>query len=517
MKRPLSHCKRVRKSVWALPAGRIQAGARLLLWLLALGSAIPGRAELRPGRFYEGQIEAVPGENFSFVQYQCWLPPTSRPLAGVLCVVLHPHGNRSVQLATPQPWLALASRHRCALLGVAFVEAADNRRSWSHAAEGSGRALAAVLTEAASRSGTEGLTRAPLVLAGVCQAGQFAYSFAAYAPTRMAAFLTVGGNQHELTLAAAAAAVPGLLVAAEDGRPPTEDHMRRLLAAGREHAAPWKSGRERLDEYDAGHCSAAVMDFLTTALMSLAGDTAADPPPVGAVEGAAAELSFVSVVRPAVGWADETRIPVGMIYLHADGAAAVTGTLHLHCDERSCVDGVGLADSNSVRWTAVRRGAAAWDLDFGLDLAGLPCGAFNVELPVRFLHAGDCLPGGVSVFVSGQLTGDVVASPATIQLDSTDSSPASCFVRLRSNSGAPVQIMHLETDPPGLLDLEPGHDPAAPGFTCRPAAHASREREEPISGHVLVRVTSDRAQTLRLFFFGWAPRSSQGSAASPRS
>ena len=221
-------------SLWAIPLIAI-----LTLAGVRYSFAQEGYKTENDVRFYQCQIEPRKNENFSFADVQCWLPPANQNIVGVLCIVLHPHNNSRVRFDNAQAWIALTKRYHCGLLAISFVPQNSDLVPWSWASEGSGRALLAAIAKISEESNMLSLQQSPIVIAGICEAGDFAYQFAAFESERVKAFLAMGGSKHNINLAGAAASIPALLIAATDSGIEPVNNMLNLFAEGRKRSAPW--------------------------------------------------------------------------------------------------------------------------------------------------------------------------------------------------------------------------------------------------------------------------------------
>ena len=175
-------------------------------------------------------------------------------------------------LRSPQPWRRLASQYDCALVAASFAESSDSAKPWGRAMLGSGAALLRAIDQFSGEAGLPAMKSVPIVLAGVCEAGQFAHEFAAFAPVRTAAFVTIGGGKHNLEIANEAAGIPGLFVVCRDRGAYAVENMLTVFADGRQADAPWGITFESINAYDAGRSSSLVQAFLRSALASASSD-----------------------------------------------------------------------------------------------------------------------------------------------------------------------------------------------------------------------------------------------------
>lgn len=493
---------------------------------------------------YEVQIESRTEDNFRYAAVQCWLPANRKEVRGILCIVLHPDGMNGRILKSPEPWWDLASSHGFALVGASFVEPADPTKYWFQANRGSGRALLKALDELADQSGLSALRKSPILIAGVCAAGQFAYEFAGFAPDRIAAFVTIGGGKHDIGLAAKAATTPGLLIAAPDRGDWAVENMLSLFSEGRKSSAPWALSLERIKEYDAGKSSNLTARFLASVMTYIrkarkvdwgTGDTVILPldrlsetragtlikrladggltccfPNQATAQTWLANNteysmvpSFLGVALPVRG-TTQPRIELGRIDLAPDGSGTATVKVDISCLP-------GMADAVAV--PAVERlrtesqissiGQSKWRARCRLNLTGLPSGAFTTDLPVRFLKDGKLMLGGLTTLLSGTIVGDVQVTPRAITFGSIRIGEyRSVKIKLASQSNTPIKISKIESDLPDWIAAKvktDGHSTVEIQCDAQPPLQSSKKQ---FGGYLTIKLKSTYEQKVRLFCFG---------------
>ncbi len=215
-------------------------------------------------------MEPKVGENFSAVAIQCWVPPGKEQLRGILCVILHPHAHGGMLIREPEAWKQLAFESGFAFVAVSIVESGDATRPWFKADQGTGRALISGFDKLSVATSHPEMTELPIVIAGVCAAGQFAYEFASFEPKRTAAFVTIGGGKHDTSKAVSASRVSGLVVLCDDRGDNALRNMLALYLEGLKNKARWALAMESISLYDKGTSSLLVSAFLEDTLRRIA-------------------------------------------------------------------------------------------------------------------------------------------------------------------------------------------------------------------------------------------------------
>jgi hypothetical protein len=500
-------------------------------------------------RLYEVQVEPEAGENFSYAYVQCWLPPSAPQLKGILCVILHPHEHRTVRFADPRPWIELAAQYDCAVMGVSFVEKDGDLVPWSHAAKGSGRALTVAINELAEKSRTPGLGRVPLIVAGICEAGQFAHEFTAREPERVRAFFTMGGGRHDLALAQAAAGVPGLLIAGPDRGHNALNNMFNLFAEGRRHHAPWIFAAEPITEYDRGSSSALTVSFLELFLKRLnssADETATISVPLRQVvfsvgqypksiepvlakinasdlsgifydQSVAAEwqrqslepgqhnLSFVSQPLPPIGSVTPPTVSMGRINVE---------TTPQNCQaefEVLCADGVQaddiklLANPNELTYQTKKLTDNKWQVVCQLNPQAFPSGVFKLEVPIRIVGK-QSVYGGLSCLLTGRIVSDISATPAALNVGMLSRAGKELRLRLKSASRTRIEIQEIQSSFPNWVRVEVKTSQDADVELLCKFAYPTDLKNESFGGYLNIKAKSKYGQLIKVLFYGSVER-----------
>jgi hypothetical protein len=490
-------------------------------------------------RFYEAQIEPLAGENFSYAYVQCWLPPSAPRVKGILCVVLHPHENRHVRFDSPQPWIELAGQYDCAVMGVSFVEKDGDMVPWSKAAKGSGRALLAAVDELAKKSQAPELSNAPLIVAGICEAGQFAHEFAAFAPERVKAFLSMGGGKHDVTLAQAAAHVPGLLIAAPDRGRFALENMFALFAEGRKHRAPWIFAAEPIKGYDAGESTPLTVSFLefflkqmqstlviaaqvklplnkvvftvsenAVALMN-ASDTDCVFPDRSIADKWSRQkqkpdkrtLSFVSKALPLLG--------------HITPLTVTMGTIDLEKEPENCQavfevqseDGIQASDikilSNPKEFTSkvTQIETGKWQVECQINPQSFPCGAFKIDAPVRFV-GNQPMHGGITCTLTGHIIGDIVATPTAINAGLVPRTGKEIRLRIKSRTNHAIEIKEVQSSLPEWVKAKVIANTGASVELACEFSPPPELKSASFSGFLNIKAFSNDGYTVKILFYG---------------
>ncbi len=510
------------------------------------------RASDNPERFYECQIEPRDGENFSFAQIQCWLPPANQHLNGILCVVLHPHGDAGVRFDNRQPWITLANRYNCALMSISFVERDRDINHWSQASKGTGRALLASIDKIAEESKTPALQKAKIIIAGICAAGEFAYEFSAFKTNRTQSFLTMGGSKEDTNVASQAATIPGLLIAAPDRGKEAINNMFSLFAEGRKHSAPWIFCAEPITNYDNGHCSKLTASFLETQLQHLCERTEQRIPSKTAgnltvplkeagfplkkypndISDVMAKilsvnlncqfqdqivqkewlaqdqtpdpsgLSFVSIPLSKLGTATPQIVQMGTIPFES-ASTGYAATFKVSCEPGISAGEVEIIpDQRGLDCHVTHKKDSNWQVECKLDPKYLPCGSFNLEVPIRFIQNGKRISGGISCFLAGRVAGDISVSPIAINVGNVTVSNKDIRIHMKSISGSPIEVHGIQSSFPKWAKAEVVEEKGiAVEIQCKfsPPSDLSRDT---FSGFFWIHAKSKYEQTIKLLFYG---------------
>ncbi len=476
------------------------------------------------------QIEPRAGENFAYGVFQCWLPKSGTAPESILCIILHPRDQRAMVLADPEPWMQLANKYDCSLVAASFVASSDSTKPWGKALLGSGRALQSALNEFSKASGYKEIRSAPMVLAGVCEAGQYAHEFSALEPNRTAAFVTIGGGQHNLQIVNETSRTRGLFVVCDDRGESAVKNMLSLFREGRQVGAPWELTVESIKDYDTGTVSAKTLTFLEAILTRAPEEFA---PSINTSDGKLhpargrprrdpsrpmKNMSWRSVIlegkhpSPRTNWSMlSNKIPrlasivpavISLGPLPLRETARVEFSISTSSEE---VVEISLGNSDQLHNTNIEKMSTnCWEVKGSLDLSAYPTGAFRIEIPIRFLGQSGGLIGGEMAIVCGTVRGDVVPSPKYIHLGSVESGlRATTEVSLESESGSPVEILEVSSDS-AEVDVNVLSRPGAGQKTIVELgiAPSKLNRDGGFSGNILLKVQSSEIRVIKLFFYG---------------
>ena len=451
---------------------------------------------------YQSQIEASPNENFDYAAVQLWMPASPKKVRGVLCVVLHPLGRGGSTLAHPQPWIELARQENCGLMSISFAQADDSTRDWCRAEQGTGRALLASLSEIARQSGAPALSNCPLVVVGVCAAGQFAYHFAAFAPTHVASFVTIGGGKHNLSKFKTTATIPALLVLTPDRGPIPLQNLQALYVEGKSLSAPWQLDAESIAKYDAGLCSSRVISYLRQRLASLGeGDAistaSASVPDTGSnswlpISICGSRLPFPIRFNPAT-------VDVGTI---SSVAKINLQSLTLEALPYGSLNSVTAFSSDSAVQTLIRKdGPDRWRLDCSLNSETLPLGRFSIPIKLRFLAGNKRLLGGEKLTLSGLISGPVNWSPLSLNFGSVKAGETStACLEISSTDGGLIRVEGV-TSPYSWIKATTTVKAHSVVITCVDIAPSKIQTQE-FAGYLRVKLKSPVRRIIRIFCFG---------------
>ncbi len=483
---------------------------------------------------FQVQIEPEPGENFSYGVFECWLPPGGVRPKGVLCVILHPHDARGATLKEAQPWRDLAAKYDCALIGASFAACSDHGKPWGRAKLGTGRALLAALDRLSAAASLPELRASPLVLCGVCEAGQFAHEFASSVPQRVAAFVTIGGAKHNLELITEVVDIPALFVATPDRGKAAMENILRLFTEGRKRNAPWALTFEPISDYDSGKCGSATIEFIKAALQQLSSDPESPrlevtqgtltpislrTPSIGkdvestwfptaqpdvtaqtSVDPAVSALSFRSEAVPESGTTSPCNISIGTVSF--DDTVPVTFSVEIN--EGTEIAGIFTINDPQFRSVQINRiGERQWNVSGELNVAGVPSGAFRVEIPVRYIGGNGALFGGNSVVVSGSVFGDVRPTPASISIGRiVPGETAIVEVALKSASGTPIELVKVDCDSADVLTRAKKLEATKSLQVQLEITPHESENSDSFIGYLRFTIKSNEMRDLRILCYG---------------
>jgi hypothetical protein len=433
---------------------------------------------------YECQIEPKTGENFSFAAIQCWLPLEKKELRGILCVVLHPHERDGMLIRDSKAWRLLAEKSGFAFVSVSLVECNDVTRHWFNAEQGSGRALLSGFEQLAEQTGHPEMKKVPIVITGVCAGGQFAYEFASFAPKRTAAFVTIGGGKHNVSLAARSSEVDGLLVICSDRGSAALFNMLSLFGEGEKSKARWALGLETIAPYDEGKCSSLVASYLEDILQGIAFGGAGGrrsmvekhmsdvldhwknehPEIASGLDLSGDSLNYFPTESVANVWkggfqaiqlsfpgyplkprlsTPNSDIDAGIIKRNDDGSAWVSLEIPVS-SVRKDIDNVRLGSTLQSEMEVLSQGEGKWLIKARIDLTSLPSGAVNLDLPIEARCAGNPIIGGLIVRLTANIQGAVKAN-STINLgELVAGQPKEFEIDLTArNTGSNLKILRI--------------------------------------------------------------------------
>jgi hypothetical protein len=388
---------------------------------------------------YQSQIEAGPNENFDYAATQLWMPIVPAKTRGVLCIILHPLARGGSILAYPQPWIEMARKENCALMAISFAQSDDATRDWCRADQGTGRALLASLTNISHQSRVPALADSPLVVVGVCAAGQFAYHLAAFAPTRVVSFVTIGGGKHDLSKFRATTSIPALLVTTPDRGSVPVQNLLSLYTEGKTLSAPWEITSEPIAQYDAGLCSLRVISYLRQRLGDLGkspgrGDadlnkSAYDWLPISICGVKLPEQVFIAPLTRSLGTINSNNGIQKLSFI-------------VETTANSQVDYVFPINSdNAFQLSLTKESLRLWHLECRLDPNNLPLGPSNLVIKIRFSARGKQLLGEARANLSGFVAGSLNWQPHVLNFGSVKPGhAATAFMKICCSNEGAIQI-----------------------------------------------------------------------------
>lgn len=416
---------------------------------------------------YKCQIEPRLGENFSYGVFECWMPPNETKPKGILCIVLHPHDSRGAILANPKPWQELAAYFGCVLISASFSESSDLSKPWGKAYLGSGRALLAALDRFSNMTKSKEISLAPIVLAGVCQAGQFALSFAAYEPKRTVAFITIGGGKHDTHLTKQVSKTPALFVGCEDRENQIKRTLFELFSNGRKLDAPWCWASGLMSNYDQGMSEKSVLYFLTAILNNLNSQSGKMSLTQGKLNPindhaiayknvnswspilnksfliAEKPISFVSVPVEDSAAFQEGKLDLGAFSFQQSPEFTVTVACHDPAIKRFWI--VKNPYICATQFQKISK--SLWRVKSKFNADTLPSGGFLVDMPLRFGGEKDQILGGAQLHISGSVYGDVKPVPKSFILNNVSFDAGKIVtLTLTSESETPIHLLKISSE-----------------------------------------------------------------------
>ncbi len=365
-------------------------------------------------------------------------------------------------------------------MGVSFVETNGDSVPWCSASKGSGRALQAAVDELSQKSGVSALRQAPLVMAGICEAGQFAYEFTTWQPERVRAFLTMGGGKHDVS----------------------------LTHAGRRQNAPWIFAEEPMANYDRGKCSRLTANFLSAALGKPETlSSVALLPAVLPIENPTPDergLSFVSKPLSKLGTITPLTVAMGVIDLEQapEGCQAefeVTTEETIHVKNISA-----LFDPKELTCKTTQVGENKWRVECLLNPKTFPCGPFKMDVPIRFTDKDNQpIYGGISAVLTGRTMGDVISNPTTLNVGTIKKNTTKeVCLTLKSRSNRNIDLGGIGSSFPEWIRVEVVSNKGATAeLRCKFAPPADWQGKG-FSGYLWVLAKSKDGQVLKILFYG---------------
>lgn len=443
----------------------------------------------------EFQIDGGLEDNFRYLAAQCWLPKTEN-IRGILCVVLHPDGSNGRTIVRDREWRELAHAYDAALMAVSIVPSNDMTKTWFDASKGSGSGLLKAVSKIAQKSRRPDLETAPLLVVGVCAAGQFSYEFTAFRPDRTMGFVTIGGAKHRVEIAASAAKIPSLLIITPDRGIDATANLEALSTLGQLYRAPWHRGSGLISVYDSGGVDQMVTSFVRELLAKQASNrnlcwNRQVFPAEHGLELLAQRTtpSFLGKPLPIVASANSTQTPNGTQRI----------SIRVRSNQKSAFDNLYVPEHIPCLTTTSRIAKDEWQIDLKVDSDHLPNGTFQFEVPVRFSKSGKSLLGGLQVPVSGTISGDIYSRPSTVRINWTDANRASTFELLSRNklavSGVEVERVVPDFVTARLVEAEGVRVIIAP-------REDATQLPKTFAGHLILRATSDTHQRIKVPFYG---------------
>ncbi|NJK92293.1 MAG: hypothetical protein HC904_10925 [Blastochloris sp.] len=441
-------------------------------------------ASQKISKYYECQVEPKADENFAYAAAQCWVPPNGK-INGIMCVVLHSAESSGMTLKNPEPWINLVMDSNWALMSISFSEASNNKKPWFLARHGTGRALLASCAMLAKLTDHQEMSVAPIILAGVCSAGQFSYEFAAFSPERTQAFVTIGGGQHDESLVQQNAKINGLLIVCSDRSPKKIKNLLDIFLMGTQHQAQWALSVEKISTYDSGFSSKLVADYLYSNMKTfgIRHDVKKFPNntvlEIGNISNiwklALPNLSYdfnslqkgrchFPDQKTANIWRTETSVndlsfpgapisipltvtpnfsDVGIINRNKNGGAKVHASLTVTSSNEN-IDLVTLDTFLSEKTSITVLEKQRWKIDSIIEIDSFPSGTFQINLPVRYAIKNKPLLGGVSASITGKIVGNVKSDSYSVDFGQIVHGHSKIKkIRLQSPSGIPIKFVSI--------------------------------------------------------------------------
>jgi pimeloyl-ACP methyl ester carboxylesterase len=239
---------------------------RLVVWLTGLGLlALSARADV----VFDISIIPRRGENFDTAAFRLWLPDHAGPVKGV-AVVLDGINVDGRHLGGRAQWQIFAKNNSLALVSCYFKtdDLSPQNIIYKRAEYGSGRALLAGLVELGKSSGHPEMGTVPLLLLGYSAGGQFSYSFAAFCPERVAAFVPNKSGNFLPAPNAAVRAIPGLFITGEKDKIFPHERTREFVLKQRRLGARWCEALEPKFGHNTANANDLALPFFEAVMRS---------------------------------------------------------------------------------------------------------------------------------------------------------------------------------------------------------------------------------------------------------
>jgi hypothetical protein len=467
-------------------------------WFLLSNSSIYANAPA-----YDCQIEPLAGENFGYAPAELWVPQGVKEVSGVLCIVLHPIGPEGSTLAKPNQWIKLATDLHCALMTISFARSDDFTQDWCDADKGTGRALFAALEVFASKSEIINLSRVPVVVCGVCAAGQFAYQISAFNPKRIAAFITIGGGKHDLSKAHSAAKVPALIVVTPDRGIKVSENLKTLYLKGQSYSAPWFCVSENISQYDAGMLSVSVFSYLQETLKNLESGSPAHQIPAIRTNGLSSYLpiSICGERLAASGSVQPQEMELGTVDSLSKSTLIcsfnVLGGLRDNPD-RICVPTL----PTGVEINIQQLNAEIWHVTCRIDLKKVSLGPFHIQIPVRFFRNGIQLLGGTAISLDGAVTGDIECVPNNLNFGTLEAGKTGeAKIRIVSNEHMSIGVGTITGSVPWIKAISHSSENGSTELLC--SLNPPIEfHDSGFSGYLQIQIETPIHRVLRVYYYG---------------
>jgi hypothetical protein len=392
----------------------------------------------------------------------------------------------------------MARKENCAFMSISFAQSDDETLDWCRADSGTGRALLASLTNISYKSGVPALAHSPLVVVGVCAAGQFAYHLAAFAPTRVASFVTIGGGKHDLSKFKGTISIPALLIATPDRGLVPVQNLLSLYAEGKQFSAPWEMASEPIARYDAGMCSSRVTSYLSQRLVDLGHLSH----PV--VDSSSNSTLWLPISIRGVRLPMEVSILPSVQSLGTLNPSTGVQTLSfaIQAAPNAVVDTLSTISSNEALQASLsKKGPRQWQLECLVDSTKLPLGPSNNTVKVRFSAQGKQLLGGAQAFVSGFVTGPLSWQPHSLNFGFLKPGQiVIAFLTLSSRNKAPVKIEEVASPYPWIkvTDQITQRGTIVKCMVCLPI----NDCKEGFAGYLRLKLLMPAHRSLKILCFG---------------